>query len=265
MVNQGEVELSRGPYTIKACVQVQKNVPVDLLLGTDLQPLLGFRLIDEATEQPPAATKDPEDVMENTNLPLEANVCLLHAEKIPAWHTKVVNVHVEVGEEDPGVALAFQPAGRLRELTGLVLEEAVVGASEVTALAITNTGYHPIQLQEGQLLGQVDHVKLIREIGKPSKDHDADQEETLVCHVVDGGPNDTDPDRYHRLLPSLGDGHWNIDRARREELQALVARYADVFAWDPTELGCAQDVVHTIDTSDHEPIKQHPRIVPFAL
>ena len=67
------------------------------------------------------------------------------------------------------------------------------------------------------------------------------------------------------MLQSLGDGDWNIDKARREELQALVARYTDVFALDPTELGCAQDVVHTIDTSDHEPIKQHPRRVPFAL
>ena len=265
VVKQGEVQLSRGPYTIKACIQVQKDAPVDLLLGTDLQPLLGFRLIDEATEQPSAATKDPEVVKEDTNLPLTAKVCLLHAQRIPARHTKVVNVRVDGVEEVPGVTFAFQPAGRLRELTGLVLEEAVVGAREVTALAITNTGYHPIQLQEGQLLGQVDQVKLIREIGIPPEDADDDQEETRVCHVVNRRPDNSDLDCCRRLLQSLGEGDWNIDRDRREKLQALVERYADVFALDHTELGCAQDVVHIIDTSDHEPIKQHPRRVPFAL
>ena len=34
---------------------------------------------------------------------------------------------------------------------------------------------------------------------------------------------------------------------------------------DENELGCTQDVAHTIDTGDHQPIRQPPRCVPFAL
>ena len=34
---------------------------------------------------------------------------------------------------------------------------------------------------------------------------------------------------------------------------------------DKNELGCTQDVAHTIDTGDHQPIRQPPRCVPFAL
>ena len=34
---------------------------------------------------------------------------------------------------------------------------------------------------------------------------------------------------------------------------------------DKNELGCAQDVAHTIDTRDHQPIQQPSRHVPFEL
>ena len=37
------VTLSQGEYKILAMVLIQKNAPNGLLLGTDLQPALGFR------------------------------------------------------------------------------------------------------------------------------------------------------------------------------------------------------------------------------
>ena len=51
IVKKAHVHLSCGHYTVDACVQVQMNAPVQVLLGTDLQPRLGFHLVD---------TEDPE-------------------------------------------------------------------------------------------------------------------------------------------------------------------------------------------------------------
>ena len=42
MVKQAHVCLSRGRYTVDTCVQVQMDAPVQVLLGTDMQPSLGF-------------------------------------------------------------------------------------------------------------------------------------------------------------------------------------------------------------------------------
>lgn len=41
--------------------------------------------------------------------------------------------------------------------------------------------------------------------------------------------------------------------------------FEDTFALNENELGCGQDVVHTIDTADYQPIQQPARRVPFAL
>ena len=49
IVKQACLQLSRGSYSISAWVQIQKDAPVELLLGTDLQPALGFCLVDEAS------------------------------------------------------------------------------------------------------------------------------------------------------------------------------------------------------------------------
>ena len=42
IVSEVECCLTRGDYTVKALLQVQKGVPIDLLLGTDTLPGLGF-------------------------------------------------------------------------------------------------------------------------------------------------------------------------------------------------------------------------------
>ena len=50
-----------------------------------------------------------------------------------------------------------------------------------------------------------------------------------------------------------------------KQLQDLVLEFENAFALDESELGCAWDIVHTIDTADQQPIRQSLRHVPFAL
>ena len=57
IVKQGKVKLTRGPYTVEACLRIQRNPPAELLLGTDLQSWLGFHLVDLVDwPQPPMSS-----------------------------------------------------------------------------------------------------------------------------------------------------------------------------------------------------------------
>ena len=45
----------------------------------------------------------------------------------------------------------------------------------------------------------------------------------------------------------------------------LVEKYRELFALNSVELGCTTLIEHSIDTGDHQPIKQLPRRVPHSL
>ena len=47
IVAQLPVTLTQGDYKVSSVVLIQKNAPNGLLIGTDLQPALGFRLTVE--------------------------------------------------------------------------------------------------------------------------------------------------------------------------------------------------------------------------
>lgn len=135
-------------YNVNACLPIQSNPPAELLLGTDLQQHLGFHLVDLAnspqppissdlevlpetisTEQPPIPESEPvreeEDGLSHQQTPV--SVCLLQATKIPARHAKVVAIGAQYdSKEDDTDVLLFEPANKLQELTGLVLEEGVL-------------------------------------------------------------------------------------------------------------------------------------------
>lgn len=85
---QTKVRLERAGYFSDTIVQVHKGAPVHLLLGTNLLPVLGFRLL----ELHPVAQKvvlpcQPEE-REKT-----MEVRLLQATRLPAKHKKLVKAH----------------------------------------------------------------------------------------------------------------------------------------------------------------------------
>ena len=74
------------------------------------------------------------------------------------------------------------------------------------------------------------------------------EHQDIMCGVVQG-PNRTSG-RQESLLRQLSDdGPQSIDGEAREQLKELVLVFEDTFAVDENELGCAQDVAHTIDTT----------------
>ena len=57
----------------------------------------------------------------------------------------------------------------------------------------------------------------------------------------------------------------NLSQDEVQQLEDLVIEWADVFAFDPSELGSTKLVTHSIDTGDSPPIKQPARRILFAL
>jgi len=128
--------ISRENYACNAMVQVQKDAPLDLLLGTNLHASLGFLLLEtgrngraldllrnrewEVSElSTPEQLKDshkettPESAI-SEETPQPVVVRLITAVRLPARHGKLVRAHVSNFPED-SVAL-FEPTGdQLRE------------------------------------------------------------------------------------------------------------------------------------------------------
>ena len=289
IVKQAQVQLTRGPFNVSAVIQVQDNAPVELLLGTDLQPQLGFRLLDEMPSQQPITSQDPtvtpnvlpslpeelapslEDstkVRTGTppNLGVVGSVCLLQATRIPSRHTRIVAAQTDC---DPNVyqssATIFHPHTRLTEITGLVLEEALVDPDSTVAVSITNPLHHPIQLQEGLSLGQLEATEWVKGIDLELGCFSQAGSDDLVCGAVVDGKDEATKRRVLKLLEELQPDRWNLEKQQKHQMETLVAKYHDAFALDQSELGQAHQVTHTINTDGHDPIKQHPRRVPFAL
>ena len=289
IVKQTQVQLKRGPFNVSAVIQVQDNAPVELLLGTDLQPQLGFHLLDEVHSQQPVTSQDPtvtpnvlsslpEELAPSSEDPTKAptetppdpgvvgSVCLLQAIRIPGRHTRIVAAQADC---DPNVcqssATIFHPHTRLTEITGLVLEEALVDLDSTLAVSITNPQHHPIQLQEGLPLGRLETTEWVKEVELELECLSQGSSDDCVCGAVVDGQDEATTRRVRELLEKLHPDQWNLDEKQKYQMETLVAKYHDTFALDQSELGQAHRVTHNIDTDDHEPIKQHPRRVPFAL
>ena len=106
----------------------------------------------------------------------------------------------------------------------------------------------------------------MEDLERRSQPEEFTEHQDIVCGVVEGDGSKDLTGRQESLLRQLSDdGPQSIDGEAREQLKELVLAFEDTFAMDENELGCAQDVAQTIDTGDHQPIRQPPRHVPFAL
>lgn len=102
IVSQIRCQITRERYSIEGVLQVQKAAPVDLLLGTDLQPHLGYVLMQmnevkphvnlvplQGTERKSKVDTSAMTVNE-TGVEPTATVCLVSATRVPGRHSKLV-------------------------------------------------------------------------------------------------------------------------------------------------------------------------------
>ena len=271
VVRQVKTTLVRSGHEVTATVQVQKEAPTKLLIGTDLLSQLGFLFVkteleggdldllaectdpetDEEVEMAEEELAGHPDSERGTEEELESGtVRLLQAARLPGQHGRVVKAKV-VGKKGHSLSY-FEPH---MEFDGVKVQDAVVEEDEDDCIRVLleNHGFSPVVVEEGQILGSMEEVRLC-------------QEESLVDEAVVSAvlPGEFSAERLEQLRDSL-----KLDPQLTEEqvqqMRDLVLEFADVFALDSTELGSTDLVTHHIDTGDSPPIKQPPRRIPFAL
>ena len=80
----------------------------------------------------------------------------------------------------------------------------------------------------------------------------------MCAHVITG---DSRQINLKRQLNLPENGLLTSDQ--QQQLEQLILDSADVFSLTDSDLGHTSIVKHTIDSGDHQPIKQHPRRMPF--
>ena len=176
VVRQVKTTLVRSGHEVTATVQVQKEAPTKLLIGTDLLSQLGFLFVKTELEGGDldllAECTDPETdeqvewqrkSWQGTLTPRElesGTVCLLQATRLPGQHGRVVKAKV-VGKKGRLLSY-FEPH---MEFDGVKVQDAVVEEDEDDCILVLmeNHGFSPVVVEEGQILGSMEEVRLCQE------------------------------------------------------------------------------------------------------
>ncbi len=297
IVRQLKASITRPGHSVSAVIQVQKDAPAELLLGTDLLPKLGFHFvqsqpegedIDLLTQLPPSRAEGEESSARSLQQPTaktpteespthaQGVVRLIQATRLPAQHMKLLRAKVE-GFREHSLAV-FEPELEMLKGKGLTMAEAatIPDADNCVTLIVENRGFQPTRLKKGQVLGRVQSASIHSasetecgpEDGEPRETVGAvrtavpQSSEELASSTPDG---ESLQEQKQRLLEVLHLDPSNLTEKQRERMEAFLLDQTDLFALSPLELGCTNLTTHSIDTGDHLPIRQHARRTPFAL
>ena len=216
IVRQVRCLISCGEYSVESVLQVQKGAPVNLLLGTDLLPQLGFSLIQKKgscvvdvldvtahkqteninnleshTPQPGPEShatasqcsesdhrfRSTTKSSENSKTP-SAIVKLIQATRLPPRHSKLVRAGIERAEIETRVCL-FEPTISSLSCKGLSIADAVVERCDdgEMVLVVTNQGAEAAHLEVGEVLGELQPVLLLDNFTEPTNNMIRENEE----------------------------------------------------------------------------------------
>ena len=141
---------------------------MDLLLGTDLQPQLGFVLMSvegdgtgfdlllerewKVVNSSVMKTAGPEAERPAST---SATVHLIQATRLPAQHSKMVQAKIDVKRRESDGAFLFEPNNSEFCGQGIHITEAAVSpdADNEVVVVIENGSFNPVKLKKGMLLG----------------------------------------------------------------------------------------------------------------
>lgn len=142
--------------------------------------------------------------------------------------------------------------------TGLsVLATYVTVSNGHLLLPVANFTDEPLLLPRRAVLGVVHQATEVQDVSVQHLDADVAEENPQQTHRVKDPPS----------LPDLSQLHLSdsLKPAERAQIESLVTKYADCFAWTDTDLGFTDRVKHRIYLTDDHPIKQPYRRVPPSV
>lgn len=263
---------------------MQRDAPVDFLLGTDIQPLLGFHLTQvepsgkttdllgarnqpraENEEGVPSAKQpasDPDQQPPGEELQAASHMCLVQIVPVPSRFSKLVKVEVD-GPREGSLSL-FEPGQSFLDDAGLVVEDSLISQGKGGALVVITLSTEVVVLEHGKRTGAALPASWIAELEVLQKENPEIEKHSqgLVQSILVSSPKEKQ-ERIQQLIESLGVGH--LDTSVGAQLKALLREFHDGFALSDEELGCTDVITHTIDKEGTSPIRQPPRCIPFAL
>ena len=299
-IAQIELTLSRGGRKLTSTVLVRKDAPNDLLVGTDVQPELGLSVVtkdddggvtdlftngrimpsrtacDQKTSQKKPETNlvcIPETnsvtvLDDGDSRPLvEHEVRLLQAVKVPAGQQKLVRA--TIGTKPLKGPLVFTPLDFGGDLK---MVDSVVDMKDdlFVTLLLQNHTHEKQHLKKGMQLGLASPATLLTGPDQNEEiqwEPDPNPDVSRLQHLAEDSTSreKNDQGRIAELFSQLDSDFGHLTETERGSLEILLTSYADVFALEPGELGTTQLVAHSINTGQHQPIKQQVRRTPFAL
>ena len=153
VVRQIRATLSRAGRKVEAVVQVQKDAPAKLLLGTDLLAGLSFAFVSNVPEKDEVNLLEQGSSGKSSSDPGKdgSTVCLVWAARVPAQHGKLVRAHVSPGLHSLSL---FEPNSVDLQGKGLIISEAVVELddNDCMVVVVENHGCEPVLVDAGQVL-----------------------------------------------------------------------------------------------------------------
>ena len=205
---------------------------------------------------------DSQEPQSNTQEPTVevAKIRLVHSITLPSQKGRVLEAELEIPRTTES-DLFFEPAKELRSLGIVAMQSLLVpeNAGTTVFVPIANPQGVTVQLEAGSELGTVTPLELACDedpvvlTEEPENSDSRDISMTAAVTVAD-----VDPQRVERVLEALKLSAAKLSAEEEQQLRALITEFADVFAFEDSELGCAIAVKHSIDTGGHPPIKQQP-------
>ena len=177
VVGQTTVTLCCGEHTSQVTLLVQKGTQLDLLLGTDVLGKLGFQILQKCRNRKPydllsVGVRQEESTM-GLSVAEEAvpgkvvTVKALKATRIPGCHCQLMRVcaSTSAGMSKENMLL-FNPTelgADDQQVAGTGITPCLVmpATDGIMVVAVENHNHHPIELEEGQLLGFVEPVNIL--------------------------------------------------------------------------------------------------------
>ena len=167
----------------------------------------------------------------------------------------MIQAKIDVKRRESDGAFLFEPkvGGQ-----GIHITEAAAlpDTDNEVVLVIENGYFNPVKFKKGMLLGTANSVVVDRTPNREAAE--ADPAVALVSEEANA-------DRKEQVLKAVKVNSSGLS-GQLVQMQDLLREYDDIFSLHhPSDLGTTDQITHSINTGDHEPIQQPPRRLPFSL
>ena len=242
---QTDLTFKAAGKTVTIPVFIQPNSKQSCLLGTNAAEPLGLLFLDSMGK--PLRTTPSEPKPETTC------VALIQATTIPSQQGRFLKAKLSQ-DYSPGKQFLFEPEIEGLENLGLSGVESLVTVRDegTVFIPVQNLQGQKICLPSGTTLGKVETF----DGSKPIPCLDEQHCGSVVADIA--------KQQSTSLIDTLDFSQCDCSPPELQQLKALLADNADVFALDPSQLGCCGLVQHAIDTGDKPPLKQPPYRTPVV-